>query len=297
MKKLISLLILVIMLMTCASSYAAGMDIVSEKGDRIGILEDITVEDATSGDVVVVLGDIVINSNVNGDVVAILGDVTINSEVSGEVVSVLGKISLTDDAVIKGNIVSVGSVEKDEGAQVYGEEIKVRAGEFDTGFLLVAFVVTVIILSIITLLSGLILIALLKDKFTKTLDNIEYKIGRKIATGFLGLLAVTIALLILLVTVIAPIAYLGLMIGASVASSIYFGRVLLKTFGTNNNIYLEFITGLITITLIKVLLIYLVPHYNFVLGSIIYVVFSILVASLGIGILIDTKIYKNVKNI
>ncbi|MGI6778808.1 MAG: hypothetical protein ACOX7R_12630 [Acetivibrionales bacterium] len=297
MKKLLLLLIIVCILLSATAVYAVGLNIESDGGDRVCIMEDVTISEEVSGDIVVVLGDVVVDSFVNGNVLSVLGDITINGRVSGEAISVLGTVKLTDTARVDGDVIAIGSIEKSPAAVVNGEKITITARELDSGFLFVAAMIYIIALTIVTFLFGTVLIFLFRHRLNQMLSGIECNTGRKIATGFVLLVISTIVLLILLITIIAPVAYILLLMAATVATSIYFGRVLLKTFNANGNVYLDFITGFITITLIKILLLYLIPQGSLITGCILFAVFSVFIYSLGVGIMFYLNIFKNKNNV
>jgi hypothetical protein len=85
----------------------------------------------SSGDRVRIFGDVVVNEGeeVAGEVVAVLGSVRINGEVSQQVVAVLGSVDLGPQAVVHGDVVTVGGrLRKAPGAQVGGNETEVSLG-------------------------------------------------------------------------------------------------------------------------------------------------------------------------
>ena len=104
----------------------------------------------------------------------------------------------------------------------------------------------------------------------------------------------TIISVLLFITLIAPVLYLVLIVLGSIFSSIYFGKVILKTFNPNSSIFAEFITGLATVTLIEIVLIYLIPQNEFLINILFYAIFVAFVNSLGIGILIDLKASRSI---
>ena len=77
----------------------------------------------SSGDRVRVFGNVRVaaDEHVAGQVVAVLGSVRIDGEVGDQVVAVLGSVDLGPNAVVRGDVVSVGGrVNRPEGAQIRG---------------------------------------------------------------------------------------------------------------------------------------------------------------------------------
>jgi uncharacterized RDD family membrane protein YckC len=87
----------------------------------IGVMGNTTVAGDVSQDVVSVLGNVRVTGPVEGDVVGVLGNVYVNSRVDGDVVAVLGKVELGPDAVIGGEVNTVGGTVSRDGAAVVGK--------------------------------------------------------------------------------------------------------------------------------------------------------------------------------
>lgn len=291
MKRIAAVFVLLILIAAAIPVYADGISVISDAGDKISIFEDIRIDSKTNGDVVVIFGDADVMGPVSGDVVVILGDVTVDAAVSGTVISVLGNTKLKDSADIGGDVVSIGALEKSGLSRIHGQEVNIAGGNFD--FDIVAFmlarVISTLVFAFFVLVIGLFMIALSKEKLRNISAYIECRTGRKIAMGFLGLLGAVIIVLILFITVIAPLLYFILLAIAGVYSSIYFGKVILRAFSQLNNIYVEFFTGLITVTLLKIVLIYLVPQEDILFSAMLYIVFTAFINSLGLGIMLDSK--------
>ncbi|MCX7708220.1 MAG: hypothetical protein N2484_00025 [Clostridia bacterium] len=305
MKKIaLTLFILMVSLMSSVFTFAVwaddGTSVVSN-GDRVSIFGDIIVDKSTvgsivsifgdvdvqssvTGDIVAIFGSVRVNQPVDGDIVAILGDMTLNANASRDVVAILGKVKLTGNAVINGDLVAIGSIDKDAGAKVFGQEVKVNLA-----FLLVARAITIIVLAFLVLILGLVIIAIFKERAVNISHRVEERTGRKIAVGLLGLLGFFILMMLLSIVVVGPILYLLLMIIAEVAVSIYFGKQILKVFNANLNVYLEFVTGLAVLSLLKIILTMLIPQIGFITYLFVYIALDLLIRGWGIGILIDTK--------
>lgn len=244
MRKLVLLLILLIMLSAGVSVYAEGIIIDSDRGDKVGILDDITVLKHSTGNVVAVIGDINVQNDVDGDVVAVFGDININARVTGQVVGVFGQVKLTEKAEVRGDVVSVGSIEKDPAARVMGQLLRMQGQELASGmnFLLVSRVVLVIVFSLLTLVFGLAFIALSGNRLHNIMAAMEKNLKEKIILGFLALVGAFTLMVIFFITMIIPLAYLILVLMGNIAAGIYFGRLILKTFSAVSNTYLEFVT-------------------------------------------------------
>lgn len=269
----------------------AGIFINTDNGDRIAVLEDIKSNDKTQGNVITVIGNININDEVDGDIVALVGNIRVNAKVTGHVVSVFGEIELAEGANIGGHVVSVGNINKRLGAQVSGEVVELyRQGqESEPGKTTVAGALLVLIFSLAVLILGVLLIAISKDKYAAFSENVDYNAGKKLLTGFGGLLCATIVTVVLAITVITPVLYLAFMVAAGVFSSIYAGKIILKAFKSGNSAYLQLITGLATITFIKTALIFIAPWDEYMVNSILYLCFVAFINSMGIGIMLNTK--------
>jgi hypothetical protein len=282
MKRLISSFAALAVMLLAIKVYA-GINISPEQGDKVSVFEDITVSGANTGDIAVIFGDALIRGDVNGDVVSVFGDAYVDSRVEGDVISVFGKAELSGNAVVQGDVVAVGTLIKNPGARVSGEEILINSSEFDEGlFSFVSFMI-IVVQSFIILVIGMILITLFKDKFKAVSITGRQQLWKNIAVGFAILIAANVLSTVLIVTVFVPLLYICLIVLAAITSSIFCGDLLIRAFSSNENIYLRFITGLFTITLIKILLIHLIIGYNIFLGIGVYLIFSMLVTSLGLG--------------
>jgi hypothetical protein len=291
MKKVAALLLLLFVLATGVSVYADGISIWTNSNDKISLFDDLKIDEALDGTAVVVFGNLDVRADVSGNVVVVLGDVNISSRVKGQVVSILGNTRLTEKAEIDSDLISIGNIDKSQEARIKGQEVRVYGWQLDSGygFILFARVVLALVFSLLVLILGLVMLLLSRGRFKNISMSLEYGVGRKLLIGLLVYLGATILLALLFITVIVPILYFILLVVGSVLASMYFGRMIMKNFSSENNLFLEFVTGLVTITLIKVLLIYLIPHEEIILNSIIYTMFTLFINSLGLGIITDAK--------
>lgn len=296
MKRLVILLLLLVLFITGSSVHAAGISISSNNGDMVAVMRNMRIDKITDGNIVIVMGNLDIEENVSGNVLSIMGNVKVNSKVSGQIVTILGDVELTEGSEVYGNIISViGAIKKADGARIIGEEMEIIGRSFNVNidFFLFLRTALTITLTIFTLLIGLLLITVFKEKYVRISLNIEKRTGRKITMGFLGFIGLTILTLLFFITLIVPVIYIILLIVGGIFSSIYFGKVILGALNGGNNVYAGFITGLITITLIKVLLIFFVPQSGFMLNVLLYILFTVFINSLGIGIMLDSWFSRN----
>lgn len=298
MKKWGSLLAIIAVLMLNVLPVAGkGIFISSDYGDKISIFDDVDVKGPVNGNVIAVLGDISVDNTVSGQVVAVFGDVTVNSQIYGQVVTVFGNTILKNNAIVNGDVITIGSLNRMSGARVLGQEVRIlgESMNLNIGALIYFRLATMIFFTLAALVIGLLILTIARKQYTGMAANIEKNTGRKLVLGILTLLAATILFLLLLVTLIAPMMYFIVLLLSTITASMYLGRLILKRFSTSNSIYVEFITGLISITLVKLLLIFLVSQQDPLLGTGLSGVFGFFVFSMGLGIHMEDR-YINKKN-
>jgi hypothetical protein len=295
MKKLSSLLLLsIVFILMTLPVFAGGVAISSENGDRVSLIDDIKITNPVMGNVISVLGNVSVNSKINGQVVAVFGDITVNAEVAGQVVTVFGNTILKPGATVGGDVITIGSLTKDEGAKVNGQEVRIlgESMNLDISAFVYLRLAIMILFTLAVLIVGLLILVISKEKYKKISQHIEKDVGRKLLLGVLSLLCSSILLLLLLVTLIAPLLYIVILILSSVTASIYFGRLILKTFSQKNSIYTEFVTGLVSITLLKLLLLFMVPQDELLLGLALVGIVDLFIYSLGLGIHMEERYLK-----
>ena len=93
-------------------------------GDVRAIMGSNSVAGYVTHDVVAVMGSDTIDGTVGNDVVAVMGSITVNGTVDHTVRAVMGNVTLGPDAVVKGDVLSVGgTVHREPGAIVRGRII------------------------------------------------------------------------------------------------------------------------------------------------------------------------------
>lgn len=295
MKKTAVLLVILIFFISALTvANAGGIAVSSENGDKVSLFDDIKTDRKIDGNVITVLGNIDVNNEVNGQVVAVFGNITVNAKVTGQVTTIFGNTILTKAAVVEGNLITLGSVDKKEGARILGQEVRIL-GEYmnvDIGAILYLRLALLLLFSLAVLVIGLLILVISRKRFEEITKSIEYNTGKKLILGVLAYVGASILLVLLLITLIAPILYIMLLILATITASIFFGRLILRALSPSNSIFMEFITGLITITLIQLLLIFLVPQDEIILSFILVAAFGVFVNSIGLGVLMEEKYSK-----
>lgn len=261
----------------------------SVSGNITAVIGDINTFRGATGGLVAVFGDINMQGDVNGDVITVLGDTVINGKVSGQVVSVLGRLTLSDNAEVENGIVSIGDVDSSSKAKIHGSQDIIGLGFLPDARAVLS--ILMILFSVLVLVIGVLAISIQKARFENISTGIENNFWRKLIWGLTGFLGFTILVPILSITVIAPLIYVVLLIMAEIVTSIFLGKLLLKAFNSNTNIYLEFMTGLICLSILKITLIIFAfqSGVNLLVFGGISLICSILINSIGIGILIDTR--------
>jgi len=255
------------------------------------ILEDKKIDDKSFGNVTVVLGDADIQTDVNGSVIVIFGRATINGNVSGDVVSAFGEIDIQDDSQVQGNLVSIGKLEKDDKVSVLGTKLSINVdfiSLFESNGIIIN---TLIIFSLITLITGLILISIFTGRYRTMAYSMGSRFSRRLVLGILVMISFTIVLVFLIFLVVAPILYVLLVMFADIIASIYLGTIIFKNNHEKSTIYLEFFVGHIISSIFKIVPLILLPTGSYtalMIYGICLIVLEFATASFGIGTMIDT---------
>lgn len=275
-------------------SIAGDIDVHNQvSGNITSVIGDIKVIKGSTGGLIAIFGNINVQDDINGDVITVFGDTAINGKVSGQVVSILGKLNLTDKAEVENGIIAIGAVYRSNSAKIHGGEDIIGLGFLPDARAVLAIII--ILTSLFILVIGLIAIVVQKSRFESISVGIENNVLRKVIWGFIGFIGFTVLVPILSITVIAPIVYVLLLILAEIVSSIFLGKLILKAFNSYPNIFLEFVAGLIFVSVLKIVLIIFTfqSGINLLVFGGISLICSILINSMGIGILIDTKFGSN----
>ena len=296
MKKLAALLALCMIIMISAVSVAAeGIYVRSESGDKIRILEDAVISEPVQGNAVLVLGDVTVNSQVGGHVITVFGDAYINSEVSGQVVSLFGNTILQENAQVMGDVITIGSLTKAGSAFIGGQEVRVlgESMNLDIGALSYLRLIIVLLFTLAVFIIGMLALLISRKKYNSIAKRLDRNFSRKLILGILAFTGASALLLLLLLTLIAPLFYIILLLVSAIPAFMYLGRKILKSFSPRNSIYAEFITGLVTVTLVKLIIIFLIPQQSILLSVIIIGMISVFIYSLGLGIMVEQYYLRN----
>ncbi len=287
MKKLLFLLLpAMLLLMMTSRSFAAGLALHSGT-DRIFILRNISVDDTVRGDIVAISSDVEVNGAVRRDVISIFGNVSINSEVKGDVVVIYGSLNVNDNGIVHGDAISVGTFEKNGNARIYGNEINVDMSFLNLGR--AALAVIVIAMGVLLFVFAFPVLAIFNRRFRTIAGTFESNTGKRIAAGFLFILAATILLPILSITVIGLFVYLLVLILAETTVCIFFGKAIIRAVSGKDNLYLDFIAGFVFSGLIKAVLLAAAPRIGVVFAAVVILLMYIFIFSFGTGILLDTR--------
>lgn len=261
------------------------------------ILEDEKVDEDSSGNITVVMGNADIQSDINGSLIVVFGTATINGNVSGDVVSAFGEVYITGDSLIQGNLVSVGKLEKAEGAKIKGTKLLIDVdiiSLFKSNSILIN---TLIICFLITLVGGLILISIFSRRYRAMSYCMELALARRIMLGGLVIISLTIVLAFLIFFIITPTLYIFLLIFADIVASIYIGTIIFKKSNSERStIFLEFFVGHIIIYIFKIVPLIIIPSGSYIalmIYGVCFIIFELAIASFGIGTIIDTSFGKN----
>jgi len=247
--------------------------------------------DADVGDALVAIGgDAIARGKVGDAVVAIAGNATVFGEVGDAVVAILGDVRIGSNAVIRGDVVSVGgTADIAEGAQISGQIVEVTVAQYPIlaplkgvadwlrhcllKFRLLApqagwyWVVVGIFLLVYLLLA-----VALPRPVAACVNELTQRPATTFLLGLLMKLLLPLVLLVLAITgigvVVIPFVlaavFLGALIG-KVALFEYLGGIILRLFGVSvARPVLALLAGFILITLL-----YMVPLVSFFIYSVV----------------------------
>lgn len=244
MSKKILALLFILLLLTPSFAALKGLDTSVKEESIVRVGENVVVpQGAEVRSAVAVGGSVIVAGKVQEDVVAIGGDVTLQdgASIGGDVVTVGGLVHKNPVAVIKGNIV----------------EVKLPAGVVTKGL---GWGIT--LMSVLSFLAFIVLAVILTSLFPTQLGLASYytekQPGHALLWGFLALLAVPAAVILLVLTIfgIPFIPVLLLLVGAAflfgyIAISQLLGKLALKAFKVRGKpMAFEVVTGLVILYLV-----------------------------------------------
>lgn len=294
MKKILVFIVIVIIMLS-SLIISVNAEIISNgtihTGQKVVFFEDITIDQPYTGEVIAIFGNIKINSYLTGNVIAICGNVEVKAGVTGQIVGFPGDITLHKGSQVMGNVVAIGSVIRKEGSSILGNVVGLSDYPFtgNLSWVTLTKLLVILIWSIFVFIGGFIVIAIFSKRIDKLSVYMENDVGRSLIMGLLGLMAATILVILLAITVVAPIIYLFLLLASATLSCIFMGRLILKNVSPKSGYYTQFVTGLATMILFKVILLFMIPLDQIIVGIILYFVFNLFIYSLGLGIISSVK--------
>ncbi|MFQ5877100.1 MAG: hypothetical protein ACE5JH_05345 [Acidobacteriota bacterium] len=219
------------------------------------------------GELVAILGDVRIDGSVTGEVVVILGSLHISGTVESDVVSILSRTTLTDTAVVEGELVNIGwDLDRARGSRVDGEMVNVDfmslipfsgKGGGISGLLRVIFLLKLAALAFLFFVV-LLVAALMPRRVSLIAAALPLRWGWAILAGILAWSAFTVSCCLLAIT----------LIGIPLAMALGLAMVVTKWLG------LAAILFLLGQTLGRNVLKRDLPHLSCVLGG--FVVYALL---------------------
>jgi hypothetical protein len=301
MKKLVIFFIIFIFCIIQTTAFAFSISDNSDNGVRIGILEDVKINKEAPGSVLAIMGNAEIHNDVKGDVIVVFGNTTIDAKVSGSVVAVLGTVTLTEKANIEGDLISVGEVKRNDSVTINGyfKSVNLENFNLDTSKLSIFIILKslmLIIFILFVIIFGFPLLAIFNKRFKNISEDIDLRLGKKFSIGLPGFVICFMTLILLGITGLIPLLYFFFAILIEIVVSIFIGKIIMKLFNTQWNIYIIFIFGLLFLVLLKAAFIFLIYVNGFPAGVAMSFGFDLLVNALGTGILIESQFGKKVFN-
>lgn len=192
------------------------------------------------GDVLAGVGTIRIDAPVAGDVTLGGGDIYINAPIQGSVKFTGEKLTLGAGAVITGTLTYSSPKEAviEPGAVVRGETVYTPTKQKDNGKKAMGIISLIFLGKMLATLACALVIGLIFNRYAREVaENAGSKPLLELGRGFLALVALPIASIILLVTVIGIplgllglVAFVGMMIFVSIMTPIVVGSLVYRFF-------------------------------------------------------------------
>jgi len=232
----------------------------SDSGFVMRVDGDLIVREGESVDAAIVIsGNVQIDGTVDDFLMLIDGDAVINGRVDGEIVAIASTIDLTAGAVVDGDISLIDSdLNQATGAQVLGD----IDDEFEINWcvLLIVNIVFWIGMTIAVLVFGLLLVAIAPRQATKAAAAMTADAGWSILSAAIAFIAIPIAAVVALVTVVGvPLGvgvlafmlpalwFLGYLVGGLMLGTLIYSRT---SESIRGNRYLAVVTGLAIVQLL-----------------------------------------------
>lgn len=205
-------------------------------GDLLAGGGNLNISGPVYKDITVAGGTINLSGNVGEDLRVAGGDITISGSIGGDLVVAGGNVQILPDASIGGDLFAAGGKVVNQG-KVKGKISIITSpeqkGQRDKGFL--GLGIWWLIATLMKLVIGLVLYYLLRPGTQEVLKKAVSNFGSEFLRGFLILVAMPVALVLLMFTIVGiPISIMGfliyaaLMIVSSVFGAIILGGVVAK---------------------------------------------------------------------
>jgi len=207
------------------AGWAAAASAAQHRGSRVGYHETIVVSAGETRESVVSFGgDIRVEGEVRKSVFGCGGTITVSGEVGDAVVGICSKITLKSTAVVRGDLVAIGStIEKEPGVRIDGDTVSFGASDFTSkivregakGILAVSFWPIIVIFKLVNIFVWFMLALLVASLFPKqvafasdaTRRSFWPTFGTGLAAFILFLFAVVIAAVLCLLLIGIPILF------------------------------------------------------------------------------------------
>ncbi len=154
------------------------------------------------GEVVVFSGRVTVNGVVTGDVVVLEGPVTVTGQVNGSVIAADGAVRLAESARVGGDVFASDPIVTEPGARVGGETRSGVRFSFEGPLVALGKLLGPIAVSVSVLLTGLVLLLLAPRAADAIADAMASAPLASVAWGLLLVIAVPVAALALVVSVL-----------------------------------------------------------------------------------------------
>jgi cytoskeletal protein CcmA (bactofilin family) len=154
------------------------------------------------GEVVVFSGRVTVNGVVAGDVVVLEGPVTVTGQVNGSVIAADGAVRLAESARVGGDVFASDPIVTEPGARVGGETRSGVRFSFEGPLVALGKLLGPIAVSVSVLLTGLVLLLLAPRAADAIADAMASAPLASVAWGLLLVIAVPVAALALMISVL-----------------------------------------------------------------------------------------------
>jgi cytoskeletal protein CcmA (bactofilin family) len=257
------------------------------KGDAIifGAEVHVLANNNLDGDIFIGGGNVVIDGNINGKAKIFGGKVVINGHVAQDATIVADQeLVIGSNAVIDGKIEYKSSKEAVivSGAKINKEmsfqKIEVGGRKAQKSIAFLAVFTTFWFIKLLMIFAAALVLYLLFGKWTKNFVNSAISnFGREAVRGFVLLIIIPVAVVILLITIIGIIpgifgilSYVSFIILASILASIVLGSLVYKYLSENKEYIVDWKTILVGVVLMQ--LIQLIPFAGWIICFVLFLV-------------------------